>query len=225
LLKILFLVLSILIPILLVACSSGVPAVDEPTPSAGSSVAKIQPTIEPTIPPTIEPTATPTIEPTATQIPLPPPVVFTPYNGFLGRDENGISHDSIGTPVLNIGYMNVSEIFLDAVEFRICPKNRFGDALKQFGHGDNCLIGVTDKVVIPFVDGTDRNNKVQSREKGELSDYLPFTSEKFMEIIDNTNDTPAGRGEWTLYGYETAVEAEITLVRVHFQDGTVWKAN
>ena len=197
-------------------------ATPEPTATA---------TPEPTATSTPEPTATPTPEPTATPIPVPPPLVFVAYEGSSADerylDKNGISSDSIGTPILAIAYMNVSEKTLDAIEFRICPKNRFGDALKEYGYETNCLIGSTDKVVIPFVDATNamKLNGEVYRYKGELSDYLPFNSNKYVQLIMNTSETPGYFGKWTLYGYETTTQAEITLVRVHFQDGTVWKAN
>ena len=66
-----------LIAILLVACSSGAPVVVEPTPVAGSSAAKIQPTTasQPTTPATIAPTVEPTVVPTAT---VEPTVAPTP---------------------------------------------------------------------------------------------------------------------------------------------------
>jgi hypothetical protein len=249
-------VLTVLIGILIVGCSSGEPAPAEPKPNIEATVAaRVEsivvslPTMTPypTYTPAPLPTQTPKPIPTVTPIPLPPPVFFAPMEGWDSPDKNGISHDSIGTPIMKIAYMNASNKTLDAIEFRICPKNRFGETLLQFGFGDACIIGVTDKVIIPFVDATNKirpwikvneegknvfidsglpNNLAPESEKGELSDYIPFTTEKYFDMLVNTSDPNPGMwGEWTLHGFETTVQAEIELVRVHFQDGTVWTEN
>lgn len=192
-----------------------------PTPTAApTATPEPTPTALPTLAPKPTPTATPKPTPTPTPVPAPPavrqqqaPIQFAPFASRFEDavpyfDANGFSVDETGTPVFSLVFINTSGKTIDALEFNICPQNRFGEPLQQESTGEACIVRISNQVIEPF--------------RFDPSNFLPLNKERWWRF-SSTHVQGGGRVEWPLKGFEMAVQAEVKLNRVHFVDESVWR--
>lgn len=188
-----------------------------PTPTATPEPV---PTPLPTPTPRPAPTATPVPTPTATPAPVTPggkqkqpPIQFAPFasrskDAVPYFDAQGFSIDETRTPVISLVFINTSGKTIDALEFTICPQNRFGEPLQLESSGEACIVRISNQIIEPF--------------QLDPSNFLPLTKERWWRF-SSMHAQGGGRVEWPLKGFEMAVQAEVTLNRVHFVDGSVWR--
>lgn len=181
------------------------------------------PTPTPTPRPTATPRPTPTAMPTSTPEPTPvggsgepvkEPIAFAPHHSQFPEiapyfDANGICCRGNGTPVLSIVFINVSGKPLTALEFTICPQNPFGEPMQHQTTGAECFSRI-ENVEVPPVNR-------------DPSSFVPPTRDAWQRFSQQTGGQGGGRLEWPLEGYANAVQADVTLNRVRYGDGTVWR--
>jgi hypothetical protein len=181
------------------------------------------PTPTPTPRPTATPRPTPTAMPTPTPEPTPPagtvepvrpPIEFAPLSSQYPVDipffdSHGICCRRDGTPVLRIVFISVAQRPLSALEFTVCPQNPFGEPIQRQGNGEECFNRIYDERISPY--------------NRDLSPFLPLNAERWRNFDQQTGGQSGGRLEWPLEGYPDAAQARVTLNRVLYEDGTVWR--
>jgi hypothetical protein len=205
------------------AVQATIEALPTPTPAPAPTadpIAAPQSTPLPAPTPSPIPTATPVPAPTPRPVPVTPavrqqqpPIHFAPFSSRFEDavpyfDANGFSVDKTWTPAISLEFINTSVKTIDALEFKICPENRFGEPLQQEGTGEACIVRISNQVIEPF--------------RFDASNFLPLNKERWWRF-SSMHVHGGGRVEWPLKGFETAVQAEVTLNRVHFVDGSVWR--
>jgi hypothetical protein len=201
------------------AVQATIEALPTPTP-VPTPTATPKPTPTPLPTPAPRPTATPMPSPTPTPLPATsavrqerPPIEFAPFSSRFENavpyfDDHGFSVDETGIPHISLVFINTSGKTIDALEFTICPQNRFGEPLQHQSTGEACMVRISNQVIEPFW--------------FDPSNFLPLNKERWWRF-SSTHLQGGGRVEWPLKGFEMAVQAEVTLNRVHFVDGSVWR--
>ena len=64
-----------------------------------------------------------------------------------------LAYDSEGTPEVSVFFTNLSRTPVDAFEIELCPLDRSGQAIRRFGSGDTCIIGVLRRGLEPSEGG------------------------------------------------------------------------
>jgi len=173
-----------------------------PTPSpiptampTPTSTPMATPTAIPT--PTSLPTPTPTFVPTPTPTPVPPPLELV----FNRWEDDGILN-------LSLIVTNLSDKVVDAYEVEICPKDSLGQFIGR--PGNECLLVSSDTVIHP-------------RSADPPLGLNPMLPGFYYSTVTKQTWQQKAYPIIQLYSYGTATQADFELIRVHFQDGTVWK--
>jgi hypothetical protein len=141
-----------------------------------------------------------------------PHFIFAPLSSLRADavpyfDSKGFSTNNPEVPVLGLVYLNTSGKVVDGLEFTVCPKDAFGDGVRQEETGWECLQLFYNEEIEPMVI--------------ERAPYLPLDNKHEARLLA-TQIPGTGRIKWPLEGFGGAVQAEVTLDRIHFADDTVW---
>ncbi len=126
------------------------------------------------------------------------PIAF--YKGTLTKN-------SIGTPEINLYVVNMTNKAVDAFVFEASCRNRFEEDLGTFRGISQEVIQSSEPYLVDQID--------------ELNRYKRFRHPYQTQVyVSNSR-----RYTWTLYTFDLTTVVRITLVKVHFVDGTTWVAD
>ena len=123
-----------------------------------------------------------------------------------------------GNRILNVRLTNVSDSAIDAYELLICPRDRFGEVVPRLG--EECFKQETYNLLHSMGSEPPAGFELIDEAKpGIYARRYPNKSIVVESIIWRTNT----QINFKLDRYDTATQATVELLWVHFKDATVWK--